>query len=450
MIRANLTSEMDVAARTAALQQAIDEAARVGSTAVAPAGRWAIRMLRLHSNMTFRLERGCVLEADGDLSQYPSHPRGHNNDRQPYHLVYAEDCENLTVEGDGVIDGCGPQFWDGPTGEGPNGRWNRAKPHRISPMFELRRCRNVVLRDFSLINSPGWTLHAFCCESLRIDGVTVRNDLFGPNTDGFDLNGCRDVIVSNCDLTCGDDAIIIKATDDAQSSERIAVTGCICASNCAAFGLGAETSSGIRDVTFAGCVARQALRIIQIECWEPGVVENVTFTGITGRAMADVVLERPIYIDIQHHRRTDGRLGVCRNIVISGFTAETRGRVMLTAADGAAIENVTLRDVQLMYPELEDASRTVPGHPSSQMSNDCPETRAANGAVVLDNVHGLQLANVVTQYLQAEADRVEYYAIVARRAKDVVIDSPQLRPSRAGLFAIDQTDCELDVRAIGD
>ncbi len=445
---------------TRALQQAIDEAGKSGSVVVVPPGRWTIATIDLRSNMTLHIARGATLLAHTEIADYPARPAGHNKDRQPYHLLVADGCEHLTIEGEGTINGQGQAFWNPPLGDrsqGAAGLFWREKKTRVTPMLELRNCRDLRLRDFTLKGSPGWTLHANCCDQVRINGVTVDNHLFGPNTDGFDINGCRDVWISDCELRCGDDAIILKATQDARSCERVVVTNCILQSNCAALGLGAETTHGIRDVAFSNCVVRSALRMIQIEMWETGTIENVVFSNITGRTMSDVPLERPIYMDIQHHGRTDGELGQMRNIVVAGLTAETRGRIVMTAADGAAIENVTLRDIHLRWPEIEDPELTVNQMRSQQMSNSNPHTRAARAAVVADNVHGLRIENLRLQWPDENASPDEnpngvfpgihgtlpMHAMLFRNVRDAIIDTRAAPPSQGGVEPIVQSGSEI-------
>ncbi len=436
---------------TKALQAAIDESAGSGMVVVPP-GRWTITTIQLRSGTSLRLERGAVLLAHTNIADYPARKAGHNKDRQPYHLIHADGCDGITIEGEGVIDGQGPAFWNQPLGDrsrGAAGLFYREKTTRISPMVELARCSDVVLRGFALRASPGWTLHANMCQRVRISGVTVDNDLFGPNTDGFDINGCRDVWVSDCELRCGDDAIILKATEDAQSCERIVVTNCILESNCAALGLGAETTHDIRDISISNCVVRAALRMIQIEMWEAGTIENVVISNITGRTMSSVPLERPIYMDIQSHGRTDGKLGVLRNVSISNFVAETRGRIVLTAADGAMIENITLRDISLRYPEIEDPQVTVNQMRSAQMSNDNPESRAVRSAVVADNVRGLRIYNLGLAWPKGgspteRADgpfpgifgRLPMHALWCRNVSDAVVEAPGLAASEMGVEAV--------------
>ena len=422
---------------------------------------WESTMIELRSNIELHLEHNATILAHPDLDAYPVRTvAGHNKDRQPYHLVLADACTNIAITGPGVLDGNGYAFWDEPIrdilarGEevdfdklnptyrtANNQNWWRERSKRISPLIEIRHCSNIRLEGITIRHSPGWTVHPYCCENMYIHGITILNDLFGPNTDGIDLNGCRDVRISDCDLTCGDDAIILKATSDARSCERIAVSNCILATNCAALGLGAETTHAIRNITFTGCVVRQAIRAIQIQMWEPGLIENVTMSNISGDSVCPLPLQRGIYVDIQHHGRDDGKLGRCRNILFNNISLTTRGRSILTAADGAVLENIVLRDVQMRFPAIEDASQSVPNSFSSQMSNDAPEARVANAGLVVsnavnllvDNFHALWPENNEEDTFERRSDYISnppMHGIWLRNVNDSVIRCPFLKSYR--------------------
>ena len=422
----------------------------------------------LASHITLNLNLGAVIKPHIHLDDYPHIGEAHaeNKDRQPYHLILAENAEDITIEGEGVIDGDGYSFWHKPMRElakegvdidaycnehglppvyrKKNHPWYREHAKRPSPLLELIGVRGLTIRNITIANSPGWTIHGLNCDNVLIDHLTIANCLFGPNTDGLDLNGCQDVIISNCDLTCGDDAIILKSFDDARPCVRVTVSNCIISSNCAALGLGAECINGIRDVVFSGNVIRQALRAVQIEMWDAGIIENVVISGLTGTTNAPIPLQRAIYVDTQYHGRTDGKLGICRNITMSDINLTTRGRIVLTAPDGACLENITLNNINLRYPSIEDASYTVENYSSQQMSNDNPETRAVNAVVVADNVHGLVLNNLRAMYpgegsntqgdpealtdLNPHNTNPPMLALCLRQCSEVVDNSPFLRP----------------------
>jgi polygalacturonase len=440
------TQDLGPQATTRALQQAIDQTAdRGGGVVHVPRGEWTILTLALRSGVTLHLDYGAVLKACHDIDLYPTFGNGHNKARQSYHLIYADGCEQIAIRGQGAINGQGMAFWHDPA---PGTPWYRANARRISPMIEIRNSRHVLLEGVSIVDSPGWTVHPYNCDHVTIRGLTLDSHLYGPNTDGIDVNGCRDVFISDCYISGCDDAIIIKSTVDARSTERVAVTNCVLATKCGALGLGAECNNSIRDIAFSNCVVKEALRMIAVEMWSPGTIENIVFSNITGRTMTDMLVERPIYIDIQQHRQAEPiSLGRLRNVSISNFTATTRGRIVMTAQDGAVLEDVTLRDVQLIIPEIEDPAVVVPATASSQISNFSPESRGRRAAVVADNVRRLQLYNISTRWPEPAA--VPMHGLYARNVESGVLDAPYLYASRTGTPAIVQENSHLVVRAVG-
>jgi len=398
--------------QTEAVQRAIDDMAQAGGGHVRlEAGLYVTTTIFLRSRVRLEFCAGAVLKAWGRIDDFPRVSHGNHHPKQEYHLLYAEDAEDFTICGSGVIDGNCYAFWDpspreilrrGESLENADlGSWREddspfwiGHAKRLMPMVELRNCRRFRVDDITLKESAGWTLHATLCDDVWISRLTIDNPLYGPNTDGIDISGCRNVFITGCKITCGDDAIIVKALEHTRSSEHICVSDCIIRTHCAALGIGAETFHPIREISFSNCVVPKALRILQIELWEAGLVENVTVTNISGATMTDIPLERPLYIDVQHHGRSDGALGVVRNIVISGLTCVTRGRNLFTAADGATIEHLTLRDLHFTVPEIEDPESSVPTSHSNQMSNDNPETRSKRALFVFDNCRFVTLENI--------------------------------------------------------
>jgi polygalacturonase len=149
-----LPAARDPLAVTQAFQQAIDSAAERSDDGlvIVPPGEYELCTLHLRSRVTLELCPGATIRACPDLDLYPALYRGHNKDRQPYHLIYAEDCENICIRGQGTIDGNGPAFWSGLVY--PDMPWIKAKERRISPLIEIRNCRNVLLQDFTILESP--------------------------------------------------------------------------------------------------------------------------------------------------------------------------------------------------------------------------------------------------------------------------------------------------------
>lgn len=421
----------DGPAQAARLQAAIDRVHNRGRGRVSVgAGRYEISTIELRSGVELHLERGARLVAHPDLRVYPRFPQAADNkDQSPRHLIAAFDCEDIALTGDGVIDGQDRLFWE-PT-ENPAERlygiFRFTPRERPSPLVQFVRCRGVRVHDVTVTAPPGWAVHLFDCDRVGVRSITVLGHPYGPHTDGIGINGSRDVRVSDCHVDTGDDAIIVKSTNTGMHCRNVAVTNCVVASNCAGLGLGADVYGTIRDVVFSNCVVRKSLRMIQVEMWFPGQVERAVFSGITGCTLPDdeVENERPIYIDIQEQLRPGGALGVVRDMVFRDILCESRGRILMTAQDGARIEGVTLDTVHVDVPEIEDPAVVVPRATSMQLSNFSPRTRAARAGVVADNVDDLALRDVV--YGWPAAPRTAMHGLCLRGVRGLADASPRLR-----------------------
>ncbi|MEX1015801.1 MAG: glycosyl hydrolase family 28 protein [Phycisphaeraceae bacterium] len=428
---------------TAAIQRVIDVAGEQGGgRVVLPAGRYRCGTLHLRSHVTLELATGAVLQASRDLADYAPSRRGKDGDRHPYHFIVAEGLENVRLCGGGTIDGQGEAFWHAAM---PN-TWKRggARDARPSPMIEVVDCRDVHLHDVSIVNAAGWTLHLHRCDAVVVNGVRIDNDLFGPNTDGIDINGCHDVCISNCNIRCGDDAIVLKTTEDSRSLERVTVTNCTLRTNCVALKLGAaESYHPMRQVTFSNCVAHASHRVVGLYNLRGTTFEDIMISNIACDTLAGLPLQRPIHIDLRRKDDNDPP-GTIRNVSISNFTTRTTGRCLLTAEAGCRLENVTLRDVMVTMPEVEDPAPLAAEARSVQFSNRSPEARAARAAVVAENVHRLVIDNLHVSLPEAGAE-FDFPLLWGRGLVDGRVSGASITPEPAGESRYDLQACSIDV-----
>jgi polygalacturonase len=113
-------------------------------------------------------------------------------------------------------------------------------------------CRNVLVRNINLRNSAMWMQHYLACEDLTVSGIKVFNHA-NQNNDMIDIDGCRNVIISDCYGDTDDDALTFKSTSP-YTCENITVTNCILSSHCNAIKCGTESTGGFKNITISNCV----------------------------------------------------------------------------------------------------------------------------------------------------------------------------------------------------
>lgn len=403
---------------THAIQAAIDSASACGGeTVVLTPGRYLSGTLVLKSNVTLHIERGATLLGSTQLSDYPSHESSYVSHIKRYSsrsLIFAEKVENITICGQGTIDGQG-SLENYPATETETLMGITRRPY----LLRVISCKNVTLSDIHLRNSPAWTQHYLDCENVFIDGIDVYNH-GNYNNDGIDIDNCRQVRIVNSHFNTDDDAICFKTTNATGRCENVVVANCVIAANCNAMKWGSETNGGFRNFTITNCVFRRAdeptiydrphrtLGGLAIETVDGALLENFNISNIS---MYGVMT--PIFIRLANRGRNyyDGGpsqpVGTLRNIHIANLTATMHGLVTssITGLDGHPVENVTLSNVHLICDgggSAEHAlNRNLPArekeYPETLIFADAP----ASG-LYIKNARGLRIQNLCLEVRQAD------------------------------------------------
>jgi len=182
----------------AAIQSAIEAAAKAGGGIVYfPAGDYLSGTLRLRSNITLQLAPGATLWASTDKCDYE---KGYSQ------LLLAENADHASILGSGTING--QAIADLGRRKGVKDKMSSFRTH----IMLFQNCRNITIRDITILYSDAWTIHLKRCDTVFIDGVTILNNYNRTNSDGIDPTSCRNVHISNCHIVAGDDCIVLKDT----------------------------------------------------------------------------------------------------------------------------------------------------------------------------------------------------------------------------------------------
>lgn len=266
----------------AAIQKAVDRAARQGGTVVFPAGKTFLAgPVRLRGGVEYRLEMNAVLKANPDESIYRLSAFG-KNEGEGMLWLWAEDEENIVIDGGGIIDGNGVAFM----GEELEDSYELKPVTDFDPrphVLTLKRVDHVQIKDVTIREGAYWTVHFIGCTDVLVTGVSLLNNLKIRNGDGIDVDHSRKVRISDCYIESGDDCICLKNRREFAEygpCEDIVVTNCVMTSRSCAVKIGSENMDSIANVLFQNCVVRGGNRGLGIQNRDEGTVRNVRFANI--------------------------------------------------------------------------------------------------------------------------------------------------------------------------
>jgi polygalacturonase len=362
---------------TPAINKAIDAAAAAGGGAVhLPAGNYLCYSIRLRSKVQLYLASGATIvaaESPKEASQQAydlaesnapwenyqdfGHNHWHNS------LIWGEGLHNVSICGPGLIWGKGLSRGEGQglVAEIP-GAGNKA--------IALKNCRDVLLRDFSILHGGHFGILATGVDNLTIDNLKIDT-----NRDGMDVDCCRNVRISNCSVNSPwDDAICLKssyALGYARATEMVTISDCLVSGSFEEGTLldatykrfpantdidrngrikfGTESNGGYKNITISNCVfdGCYGLTILSVD---GAIIEDVAINNIT---MRDTVAS-PIFLRLGARMRGPAGVpvGAIRRVNISNVvssSASSKICSMVVGVPGHKVEDVKISNVLVQH-----------------------------------------------------------------------------------------------------
>ncbi len=361
------TGQKDTNAQ-AAIQKTIDACAAAGGGMVYfPPGQYSSGTLHLKSHVRLHIEAGATLLSIKEKSAFDKDA-----------LIYGEDLENISIEGKGTVDGQGRYEWhendieddfirpnlEQMTALGKVPLRSFPKKDQFGKLILLLRCKDVQIKDLSLIDSPSWTLHPVSCERLVIDGLYIRSSLKdGVWADGIDPDGCKDVRINNCTIETGDDAIVFYSMNwfgAPTPCENITVTNCRLTSSSSAIKFCDGNMNAIRNVTIDNCVIRASNRGIAFMNFDGGVVSDVVLSNLTIECTRRDWFwwgdGDPIHFNIKRRSEVHKSIkpaddknpaGKIKRVLITNVIASGYGSSICNGHPESWLEDITLNNVHL-------------------------------------------------------------------------------------------------------
>ena len=380
---------------TKAIQAAIDDCSANGGGRVTVAeGRYLSGRIDLKSGVELHIERDGVLLGSTDVNDFPEivtdfwrteyAPRFNRRC-----FIYAEGCEDIAITGRGAIDCQGEAFvvpmteeeiaarptmsylrkpFPLPEGEKPLDEATTmvgAAPHPLDPRSTSLAparvaffigCKNLLVEDVTMRNQPaGWSYWVCDCDNVHFHRAQILAAVDMPNNDGIHINCCRNVTVSDCNISCGDDCVVVRAYSaplhENKVCEKVAVTNCNMTSHACAVRIGWINDGVMRNCTFsnlnitdsaAGLVmylpANPASARMSDQGFESTLIENISFSNIT--------IDRNYYAPVRIFIAEYNQCTAIRNIYFDNIHARGACMPVVVGREDCHVQNVQFTNCQ--------------------------------------------------------------------------------------------------------
>lgn len=416
------------------INRAIEAAVSAGGgTVVLSAGRYLSGSIRMKSNIHLKIDRGAVLVADRwDSKSYdptePFTPPAYQDGGHTYFrnsLISGEKLENVSISGEGLIDGTGLTAWKGDLnrkigfGAGSEG-FRPAKPQKPNePTYAANKaiafllCKEVNIQDISILNGGWFAILVTGCDHVLMENLTIDT-----NRDGIDIDCCHHVVVRNCRVNSPmDDAICPKSTHILgypRLTENLLIEKCQVSGfkigtlldgtmqpdpknhRNGRIKFGTESSGGfrnceVRDCTFLSCMGFTLQEV------DGGIIENIQVSNLRMRDVKNYAL----YIVTGERNRTPNLSTVSRmkNVTIRDVIAEgvdLMSGIQIIGMRHQPIENLLLENIQIVSNgggTAEDAAR-VPKDLGTQYPDPSGKGNMPAYGIFARHAKGLQLHNM--------------------------------------------------------
>ena len=408
---------------TAAIQAAVDKAGSAGGTVLIPPGNYPSGTVHLKSNITLRIEKGARLmfsPDDSDFDPYeelpyrmtgstetrdtrsaPANPSPEVKRRLAappayddtetsyahYALLVGDGVHNVTIEGQGEIDGNRPK---------------RGGPKPIA----FKNSEWITIRGITVKNAPNYNISLMGTDHVEVEGVKLLNGY----ADGIDPDNCHFVRITNCYIDSSDDAICPKASfalGKKRGTEHLVVANCILRTSASHFKFGTESEGDFKNVSVTNCVMlkRDTGHL-------PGTgiaLEAVDGANIDGVVISNISIEdarAPIFIRVGNRARSMATAtpGSLKNISIQNVTATGATLTSsITGVEGGRVQDVIIDGFTVTAKGggargTLDVPEVPAKYPGGDMFGELPAL-----ALFARHVDGLTLRNLKVHSTQPDA-----------------------------------------------
>jgi polygalacturonase len=342
-----------------------------GGTIIVPKGIYKINgPIHFVSNVNLKIEKGAKIKFSDNPQDYLPMVLTSWEGTMLYNyspLIYAYNCTNIAITGEGTIDGEGGKNWKSFKAKEEAGK-NRSREmnhnnfalkdrtfgegYFLRPqMIQFFNCKNILVENIRIENSPFWCLHLLKSQSITVRGISYKS--LNYNNDGIDPEYAKDVLIENVTFDNGDDNVAIKAGRDhegrantATPSENIVIR------NCNFKGLhgvviGSEMSAGVQNVYVENCKTVGYLKrgiYIKTNADRGGFIKNIFVRNIQLDEVEDC-----LYMTANYHGEGKGFQSDISNVHFSNITCNkaSESGIVIQGFPDKKIKNISLSNIEI-------------------------------------------------------------------------------------------------------
>jgi len=347
--------------QTEQIQAVIDRAhANGGGVISVPQGGYLSGALFFKQNTHLHLEKNAVLKGSDDISNYPVLPTRIEGQSIDYFSAFinADGLDGFTISGEGTINGNGLRYW--------KSFWLRRRVNpKCTNLDEMRprlvfisNSKNVHLTGVSLINSPFWTTHLYKCENVRLSNLTIfapREPVKAPSSDAVDIDVCKNVHITRCNISVNDDAIALKGgkgpladkDDNNGGNSNVIIEDCNFGFCHGVLTCGSESIHN-RNIVVRRLQVDQAVRLLWLKMRPdtPQNYEYILVEDITGNANSFLYIKPwTQFFDLQG--QTVMPLSYGSHVTLRNITLECNNFFDVTESDQYVLSDFTLENLRI-------------------------------------------------------------------------------------------------------
>ena len=299
---------------TSKIQKLLDSFSNDDVELYFPRGTYILSTLFLRSNICINIAKGARILGSSNFNDFApleivDYPLYQDISHSYFNcsLFVAKKCSNISFKGKGTIDM--QSVWDE---ENKNNN-----VHRGSKVITLVECKNVLIEDLTIKHATDLAVYFVSSEN-----VIIRNLSLNVYIDGISPDNSKNVLIKNCNVVSGDDAIVFKSSynlNRLDECRNITVKDCSLVSRCNAIKFGTESNGGFKNIFFENInIKNTRMAGIAIESVDGAIIDNIQINNVS---MQNV--NAPFFIHLGRRMRgpENLKIGSISNIKISNVTA---------------------------------------------------------------------------------------------------------------------------------